>query len=118
MLWPPTSAQCARGYIRTAQKCRLRPYFAARAAQQLHRHYSDTIPAARPASGDHGTTLAVPAKARYNAVGVQQLSDHVHAQVFPGRSSSPPAELVQLSQKHPPRREILGEKKNDSKPIT
>jgi len=117
MLWPPTSVQCARGYIRTAQKCRLRPYFAARAAQQLHRHYSDTIPAARPASSDHGTTLAVPAKARYNAVGVQQLSDHVHAQVFPGRSSSPPAELVQLSKDHLRRRELLGKNQDDSSPI-
>src|SRR5271156_426494 len=97
MLWPPTSAQCVRGYIRTAQKCSLRPYFAARAAQQLHRRYSDTIPTARRASSDRGTALSVPAKARYNDVGVQQLSDHVHAQVFLGRSSSPPAKLVQLS---------------------
>jgi DNA polymerase gamma 1 len=118
MLWPPTSAQCVRGYIRTAQKCSLRPYFAARAAQQLRRHYSDTPPAARQASSDRGTALLVPGKARYNDVGVQQLSDHVHAQVFLGRSSSPPAELVQLSKDHLQRHELLGKNQDDSSPIS
>ena len=118
MSWTLTSTQCARGYIRTAQKCSLRPYFAARAAQQLHRHYSDTIPAARRASSDRRTPLSVPAKARYNDVGVQQLSDHVHAQVFLGRSSSPPAELVQLSKDHLQRHELLGKNQDDSSPIS
>jgi DNA polymerase gamma 1 len=118
MLWPPTNAQCVRGYIRTVQKCSLRPYFAARAAQQLRRHYSDTPPAARQASSDGGTALLVPAKARYNDVGVQQLSDHVHAQVFLGRSSSPPAELVQLSKAHLQRHELLGKNQDDSSPIS
>jgi DNA polymerase gamma 1 len=118
MLWPPTSAQCVRGYIRTVQKCSLRPYFAARAAQQLRRHYSDTPPAARQTSSDRGTALSVPAKARYNDIGVQQLSDHVHAQVFLGRSSSPPAELVQLSKDHLQRHELLGKNQDDSSPIS
>jgi DNA polymerase gamma 1 len=117
MLWPPTSTQCARGYIRTAQKCRLRPYFAARAARQLQRHYSDAFPACRPRSSDRQTALAVPTKARYNDIGVQQLSDHVHPQVFSGRSSSPPPELVQLSKDHLRRHELLGKNQDNSSPI-
>jgi DNA polymerase gamma 1 len=117
MLWPPTSAQCARGYIRTAQKCRLRPYFAARAAQQLRRHYSDVVPTGQRQNSDRRTALAVPTKARYNDIGVQQLSDHVHPQVFPGQTSSPPAELVRLSKDHLKRHELLGKNQDDSDPI-
>jgi DNA polymerase gamma 1 len=117
MLWPPTSAQCARGYIRTAQKCRLRPYFAARAAQQLQRHYSDVVPTVQRSGTDRRTALVVPTKARYNDIGVQQLSDHVHPQVFPGRTSSPAAELVQLSKDHLKRHELLGKNQDDSNPI-
>ena len=117
MLWPPTSAQCARGYVRTAQKCRLRPYFVARAARQLQRHYTHAVSTGQGASNDHQTTLAIPTRARYNDVGVQQLSEHVHPQVFGGRSSSPPAELVQLSKDHLKRHELLGKNQDDCRPI-
>jgi hypothetical protein len=40
MLWSPTSSHCPSGYIRTAQKFRLRPYFAARATARLKRRYA------------------------------------------------------------------------------
>ena len=117
MLWPPTSAQCARGYIRTAQKCRLRPCFAARASQQLRRHNSDAVSSERASTDGRRNALEVPTKARYNDIGVQQLSDYVHPQIFPGRSSSPPAELVQLSKDHLKRHELLGKNQDDSSPI-
>ena len=107
MLWPPTSAQCARGYIRTAQKFRLRPYYAARASYRLRRYFSD----------DTRSTLARGSQARFNDIGVQQLSSYVHPQIFPGRSSSPPTELVQLSKEHLERHELLGKNQDDSGPI-
>src|SRR2546423_1401474 len=117
MLLPPTSAQCARGYIRTAQKCRLKPWFAARAATQLRRHYAAAVPTEQADSSNYRNTLAVPTKARYNDIGVQQVSDYVHPQIFPGRSSAPPAELVQLSKDHLKRHELLGKIQEDSNPI-
>lgn len=117
MLWPPNSAQCARGCIRTSQKFRLRPYFAARAAQQLQRHYSDAASTKQIRSDDHRHVLEIASTPRYNDIGVQQLSSHVHPQVFSTRSSSPPAELVQLSKDHLKIHDLLGKNQDDSEPI-
>jgi DNA polymerase gamma 1 len=117
MLWPPRSAECARGYIRTAQKCRLRPYLAARAAKRLPRHYSVAVSSDRQTSAGRRIALAVPTKARYNDIGVQQLSEYVHPQVFLRRPCSPPAELVQLSKDHLKRHDLLGKNQDESSPI-
>ncbi len=117
MLWSPTSAQCARGYARTSQKLRLRPYFAERAVQQLRRHYSDVV----LKDSSHGTeprrVLEIPTKPRHNDIGVQHLSSHVHSQVFPNRSSTPAPELVQLSKDHLTSHDLLGKNQDDSEPI-
>src|SRR6202012_3318766 len=79
MLWPPAPAQCARGYIRTSQKLRLRPQYAARAAAILRRHYASEV----DIPNTERKSLVRVASARYNEIGVQQLSDYVHPQVFP-----------------------------------
>ncbi|ETI21617.1 hypothetical protein G647_07964 [Cladophialophora carrionii CBS 160.54] len=104
MLWPPTPAQCARGYIRTSQKFRLPPRFAARATAILRRHYASET--------DNPNTdrksLARVASARYNEIGVQQLSDHLHPQVFLSRATRPRADLVELSKDHLRRHGLLG----------
>jgi DNA polymerase gamma 1 len=57
----------------------------------------------------------VPSKARFNEINVQQLSDHVHAQIFRGASSAPPQELIDLSRDHLERHGLLG-KTSDSAP--
>ncbi|KAF2758300.1 DNA polymerase gamma [Pseudovirgaria hyperparasitica] len=62
-------------------------------------------------------TLAVPAEARFNEIGVQHLSSHVHAQVFPGKGTSPPEELVNLSKKHLAQHDLLGRNEDTSTPV-
>ena len=109
MLWPPTPAQCARGYTRTSQKFRLRPYYACRAAAILRRHYASDATAV-------STTSKLPG-ARYNEIGVQQISDSVHRQVFPDRSFTPRSDLVELSRQHLQRHELLGKNQDDTPPV-
>ncbi|KAF2785915.1 hypothetical protein K505DRAFT_380600 [Melanomma pulvis-pyrius CBS 109.77] len=62
-------------------------------------------------------TLSVPSDARFNEIGVQQLSSHVHAQVFPGANTLPPPALVQLSKDHLARHELLGKNQDSSPPV-
>jgi DNA polymerase gamma 1 len=59
----------------------------------------------------------VPSDARFNDIGVQQLSSHVHAQVFPGASTAPPPDLVALSQDHLSRHELLGKNQDSTPPV-
>lgn len=59
----------------------------------------------------------VPSQARYNEIGVQQLSSHVFQQIFPDGSKPPPDELVQLAKDHLQRHDLLGKNTDDSTPI-
>lgn len=59
----------------------------------------------------------VPATARYNEIGVQQLSSHVHPQIFPIRPSEVPPDLVKLSRDHLTRHELLGKNQDNLDPI-
>ncbi|KAF2418473.1 DNA polymerase gamma [Tothia fuscella] len=70
-------------------------------------------------SGEEGWkgSLAVPAQARYNEINVQQLSDHVHSQIFRHPSSQPPPELIQLSRDHLARHDLLGKTQDAIPPI-
>ena len=111
MLWPPAPAQCARGYIRTSQKFRLRPYYACRATTILRRHY------ATPFGSRREQSLSRDSQARFNDIGVQQLSSTVHPQVFPNRATVPKPELVQLSKDHLQRHELLGKNQDDNPAI-
>lgn len=61
--------------------------------------------------------VAEPANARYNEIGVQQLSGHVHPQIFKGRSSVPPASLVELSKDHLRQHDLYGKNQEDTEPI-
>ncbi|KAK5276077.1 DNA-directed DNA polymerase gamma mip1, partial [Cryomyces antarcticus] len=57
------------------------------------------------------------AKARYNDVGVQQLSSHVHPQIFPGSATQPSPELVRLSKDHLSRHDLLGKNTDTTPPV-
>lgn len=48
---------------------------------------------------------------------MQHLSSHVHSQVFPGASTVPPPELVQLSQDHLTRHDLLGKNQDSTPPV-
>ncbi|KAI8715481.1 DNA-directed DNA polymerase [Fusarium sp. LHS14.1] len=63
------------------------------------------------------TTLALPSEARYNEIGVQQLSSHVFDQIFPNGTKPPPPELVELSKDHLRRHDLLGKNTDKSDPI-
>ncbi|KAH8722604.1 DNA polymerase-like protein gamma [Phaeosphaeriaceae sp. PMI808] len=67
--------------------------------------------------GAQASSLAVISDARFNEIGVQQLSSHVHAQIFPGASTSPPPELVALSQDHLTRHDLLGKNQDSTLPV-
>ncbi|KAI9734487.1 MAG: DNA-directed DNA polymerase gamma mip1 [Claussenomyces sp. TS43310] len=58
-----------------------------------------------------------PSTARFNEIGVQQLSSHVHAQIFSGGSTPPPAKLVELSKDHLQRHDLLGKNLDNNSPI-
>ncbi|KFY00938.1 hypothetical protein V495_04976 [Pseudogymnoascus sp. VKM F-4514 (FW-929)] len=71
---------------------------------------------------DHQTknssSLAKTSNPRFNEIGVQQLSSHVHSQIFPGPSVTAPKELVELSRDHLQRHELLGKNTDDNAPIS
>ncbi|OCL15131.1 hypothetical protein AOQ84DRAFT_384239 [Glonium stellatum] len=62
-------------------------------------------------------SLSVPTEARFNEIGVQQLSSHVHSQIFPGNATSPPPELVALSKDHLIRHDLLGKNQDSTPPV-
>lgn len=59
----------------------------------------------------------MPSTARYNEIGVQQISSHVHSQVFENAPTPPTKELVDLSKKHLSRHELLGKNVDNIPPI-
>ncbi|KAF5566630.1 DNA polymerase gamma mitochondrial [Fusarium phyllophilum] len=62
-------------------------------------------------------TLSLPSEARYNEIGVQQLSSHIFDQIFPDGVKPPPQELVELSRDHLRRHDLLGKNTDKSEPI-
>ncbi|ROT35964.1 DNA polymerase gamma [Sodiomyces alkalinus F11] len=65
----------------------------------------------------HGKSLAIPSQPRFNEIGVQQLSSHIHGQIFPNGNSPPPAALVELAKDHLRRHDLLGKNTDNSDPI-
>src|SRR2546428_13544622 len=59
----------------------------------------------------------VPSQARFNEIGVQQLSSHVYSQVFTQPSTPPPKSLVELSKDHLSRHDLWGKNQDDSLPV-
>ncbi|KAI1946588.1 DNA-directed DNA polymerase gamma mip1 [Ophidiomyces ophidiicola] len=111
-------------FIASAPRAHLRPYFRqqlfsspfAFGAAPLHRYYAGSTAVADATVGKK-VTLAVPSTARFNEIGVQQLSSHVHSQVFLRPPTPPDPELVTLSKDHLSRHELLGKAQDASEPI-
>lgn len=61
--------------------------------------------------------FSVPAAARFNEIGVQQLSDHVYSQIFFNRSNAPDPSLVALSKDHLARHDLLGKAQEHADPV-
>ncbi|KAF2669874.1 DNA polymerase gamma [Microthyrium microscopicum] len=62
-------------------------------------------------------TLARSSNARFNEIGVQHLSDHVHSQIFPPNPPKPPQELIDLSRDHLTRHDLLGKNLDTTPPV-
>jgi DNA polymerase gamma 1 len=62
--------------------------------------------------------LFVDSKARYNEIGVQQLSSHVYSQIFKDGCVPAPENLVELSKDHLRRHELLGKNTDNTPPIS
>ena len=60
---------------------------------------------------------AVESTARFNQIGVQQLSSHVHRQLFTGQPRLPPQSLVNLSKDHLRRHQLLGKNQDHVDPV-
>ena len=56
-------------------------------------------------------------QARFNELGVQQLSSHVHPQVFSKPPSPPPQHLIDLSRSHLEKHQLLGKNQVNAPPI-
>lgn len=80
---------------------------------------SNEASASESAAHEHGrpSNLALPSEARYNEIGVQQLSSYIYKQVFPRGSEPPPKELVELSKDHLRRHDLLGKNTDNSDPV-
>ena len=63
------------------------------------------------------TVAPVSSKPRFNQIGVQQLSSHIHAQLFTGPEPAAPQHLVDLSKDHLRRHDLWGKNQDDSSPI-
>ncbi|KAL4821233.1 DNA polymerase family A-domain-containing protein [Aspergillus spinulosporus] len=62
-------------------------------------------------------SLSVPGVARFNEIGVQQLSDHVYSQIFFNKPTPPDPNLVALSKDHLARHELLGKAQEYADPV-
>ncbi|KAI4138470.1 MAG: hypothetical protein L6R39_006775 [Caloplaca ligustica] len=83
----------------------------ARSQYAVEARATSTIP-----QGEDGS-LSKPATPRFNQIGVQQLSSHVHPQIFPGPPTVPPQNLVDLSRNHLERHQLLGKNQEHANPI-
>ncbi|KAK3938493.1 DNA polymerase family A-domain-containing protein [Diplogelasinospora grovesii] len=65
-------------------------------------------------AAEHGSSQ----QARYNEIGVQQLSTHIYSQLFPRGNTAPPSpELVELARDHLRRHDLLGKNNDNSAPV-
>ncbi|KAL5362668.1 DNA polymerase family A-domain-containing protein [Aspergillus floccosus] len=113
MLWNYSCVPYSRGSIRScAQRLRSPLLIRPRRYRATARFYSENT-----SNELHQQSLSVPASARFNEIGVQQLSDHVYSQVFPVRSKPPDPALVELSKEHLSRHDLLGKSQEAAQPV-
>lgn len=100
-------------FTRTQQTSLLRLCCAPQDWQPPNRQYAtDTVPTRR-----RRDSLSLPADSRYNEIGVQQISSHVHPQLFPAAGTKAPPHLVNLSKDHLRRHDLLGKNTDKTPPV-
>ncbi|KAK0722507.1 DNA polymerase gamma [Lasiosphaeria miniovina] len=104
-------------FIHFAKQCAAPRSLPSLAAFHQRRWESD-VAVAPAATAAADTNLAVPCAARFNEIGVQQLSSHVYDQLFPRGNTSPPSpELVEHARDHLRRHDLLGKNTDNSAPV-
>ncbi|PSK43084.1 DNA polymerase gamma, mitochondrial [Elsinoe australis] len=102
-------------HYRSQQASYLHILHAAQRAPGRRRYATE---AAVAATGSQRTaSIARVSTSRYNEIGVQQVSDHVHKQLFAHSGLGAPPELVKLSKDHLTRHDLLGKNTDSSPPV-
>ncbi|KLJ06888.1 DNA polymerase gamma, mitochondrial [Blastomyces silverae] len=114
-----SSCATSRGVLRTSSRP-LRLSVGARRKprqQRLDLRWYTAAVSESPGEAGRLKTLAIPSTARFNEIGVQQLSSHVHSQIFLREPTPPNPELIELSKDHLSRHDLLGKTQDGSPPI-
>ncbi|KAL2221742.1 DNA polymerase gamma [Thermoascus aurantiacus ATCC 26904] len=118
MLWNLAYTPCPRGAVRSGTQ-RLRPpllYLRSRPLP-LARFYAAQVSEESAGEKPRLRTLSVPSTARFNEIGVQQVSEHIYKQLFRNGSTPPDPQLVALSKNHLSRHDLLGKSQEAAEPI-
>ncbi|KAL2181331.1 DNA polymerase family A-domain-containing protein [Thermothelomyces heterothallicus CBS 202.75] len=103
----------AASFIRLARR---------RAARRRLWHRIDPVPrrwdsTVAPAA-EANKNLSIPCQARFNEIGVQQLSTGIYEQLFPRGNTDPPTpELIELARDHLRRHDLLGKNTDTAPPV-
>ncbi|KAK4239841.1 DNA polymerase family A-domain-containing protein [Achaetomium macrosporum] len=107
--------RCPGGDAPAASFIRLARY---RAARRSWRRLAAVPPRRWESTSVTNRSLSVPCEARFNDIGVQQLSSRIYDQLFPNGNTSPPSpELVELARDHLRRHDLLGKTTDNTPPI-
>ncbi|KAL2002149.1 hypothetical protein VTN02DRAFT_538 [Thermoascus thermophilus] len=117
MLWNPAHTPCSRGVVRSGTHRLRSPLYLRSQPLQFARFYAARVSSASAEEKSPPRTLLVPSTARFNEIGVQQVSDVVHSQIFRTKPAPPDPELVALSKDHLSRHDLLGKSQEASEPI-
>ena len=106
------------GAHRTYRHLSRRPIVPILARLQSRQYVQEAQVPDRSSDEGHSLDLSLSSKARFNDLNIQQLSDHVHFQVFKRATPSAPSNYVQLSKDHLRRNELLGKADDSSPPVS
>ncbi|KAK4151507.1 DNA polymerase family A-domain-containing protein [Chaetomidium leptoderma] len=82
------------------------------------RRWESTVAPIAPVAPVAGRNTPLPGQARFNEIGVQQLSASLYEQLFPKGNTSPPSpELVELARDHLRRHDLLGKNTDNTPPV-
>ncbi|KAL2011475.1 hypothetical protein VTN00DRAFT_4193 [Thermoascus crustaceus] len=117
MLWNPAYTPCSRGVVRSGTHRLRSPLYLRSRPLPLVRFYAAQVSGDSAGEKSLPRTLLVPSRARFNEIGVQQVSDVVHSQIFRNKPTPPDPELVALSKDHLSRHDLLGKSQEAAEPI-
>ncbi|KAL2140648.1 hypothetical protein VTI28DRAFT_3544 [Corynascus sepedonium] len=104
----------AASFIRLARHRAARPRPSWGRLVEVPRRWGSTVAPAAEADNN----LSIPSQARFNEIGVQQLSTSIYEQLFPRGNTDPPTpELVELARDHLRRHDLLGKNTDNNPPV-